>query len=164
MDTESTSPETPPTPDNASRKTAASIVHARSCLSCHRRKVRCDRRSPCANCIRHKVPCIFPFADLARRSGSVGGGGGGVGVGAAGGNDDLIAIRLRKLESIVEELRGQVPEGRGQGGANRRFEQPYARLLLDETGRAKYLHSAFWMHINAEVCEISRVDNSKRLT
>lgn len=33
---------------------------ARSCLACHRRKVRCDRGSPCTNCSRCGFTCAYP--------------------------------------------------------------------------------------------------------
>ncbi|KAH8692077.1 hypothetical protein BGW36DRAFT_303394 [Talaromyces proteolyticus] len=32
----------------------------RSCLSCHRRKVRCDHGVPCANCSRYGYTCVYP--------------------------------------------------------------------------------------------------------
>ncbi|KAJ5291647.1 hypothetical protein N7478_000898 [Penicillium angulare] len=36
---------------------------ARSCLNCHSRKVRCDRRIPCVNCSKHRIPCVYPSKD-----------------------------------------------------------------------------------------------------
>jgi hypothetical protein len=32
----------------------------RSCAVCHRRKVRCDRKSPCSQCIRSNFECSYP--------------------------------------------------------------------------------------------------------
>lgn len=34
--------------------------NTRSCVECSRRKVRCDRQSPCNNCVRTETPCSFP--------------------------------------------------------------------------------------------------------
>lgn len=34
--------------------------NTRSCIECSRRKVRCDRQSPCNNCVRADSECIFP--------------------------------------------------------------------------------------------------------
>ena len=48
--------QAPPSP-------TASIRHKRadrSCLLCHQRKIRCDKRSPCANCTRADVLCCYP--------------------------------------------------------------------------------------------------------
>ena len=51
--------QAPPSP-------SASIRHKRpdrSCLLCHQRKIRCDKRSPCANCARADVLCCYPGPD-----------------------------------------------------------------------------------------------------
>jgi hypothetical protein len=40
----------------------------RSCILCHRRKVRCDKRLPCAACVRGGRQCCYPGApELPRR-------------------------------------------------------------------------------------------------
>ena len=40
-----------------------------SCINCRRRKVRCDRRHPCAPCSRNKTGCVFPVSGrIPRRS------------------------------------------------------------------------------------------------
>ncbi|RHZ54006.1 Zn(II)2Cys6 transcription factor [Aspergillus thermomutatus] len=39
----------------------------RSCLRCHQRKVRCDKGSPCAACVRLKVPCQYPSPNRVQR-------------------------------------------------------------------------------------------------
>ena len=106
----------------------------RSCVTCRSRKVRCDKLSPCSNCRRADIPCVFPSADRpprwARRlrglhgvppAGSPGSearqSAGGLepadgvrGVrtdpGAGGTDVDLVIERIRKLESLVRQLSG----------------------------------------------------------
>lgn len=39
--------------------------HDRSCTVCHRRKVRCDRRSPCSACTRNGSLCAYPPSNQA---------------------------------------------------------------------------------------------------
>lgn len=39
----------------------------RSCIICRTRKVRCDKQSPCSNCRRAKIPCVFPLTDQSPR-------------------------------------------------------------------------------------------------
>lgn len=34
----------------------------RSCNLCHRRKIRCDKKSPCSSCARGGFPCFYPQA------------------------------------------------------------------------------------------------------
>ncbi|SCO86079.1 uncharacterized protein FRV6_10206 [Fusarium oxysporum] len=41
----------------------------RSCAVCHRRKVRCDKRTPCSQCTRSNFPCSYPAAGpITRRA------------------------------------------------------------------------------------------------
>lgn len=39
----------------------------RSCLLCHRRKIRCDKQSSCANCVRVDVLCCYPGPEQSSR-------------------------------------------------------------------------------------------------
>lgn len=39
----------------------------RSCAVCRRRKVRCDKTSPCSNCRRANIACVFPSDDRPPR-------------------------------------------------------------------------------------------------
>lgn len=39
----------------------------RSCLLCHQRKIRCNKRSPCSNCARANVLCCYPGAERPGR-------------------------------------------------------------------------------------------------
>lgn len=35
-------------------------LSSRSCVTCHRRKVRCDRKVPCTNCSKGDWTCVYP--------------------------------------------------------------------------------------------------------
>ena len=48
-------PDTPPVPTMTKQKR----LH-RSCVLCHQRKIRCDKKSPCRNCSRADVLCYYP--------------------------------------------------------------------------------------------------------
>jgi hypothetical protein len=39
----------------------------RSCLLCHRRKIRCDKKSPCSSCARQRVLCCYPGLESTPR-------------------------------------------------------------------------------------------------
>lgn len=39
----------------------------RSCVLCHQRKIRCDKKSPCRNCTRADVLCCYPSPEQAVR-------------------------------------------------------------------------------------------------
>ena len=55
--------QSPPSPTASVRQKRAE----RSCLLCHRRKIRCDKRSPCANCVRVDVLCCYPGPEQSSR-------------------------------------------------------------------------------------------------
>ena len=65
-------------------------VGARSCLGCHRRKVRCDRGVPCANCSSCGFSCVYPRkdSDVARKGPTL----------------QDISNRLERLESLLSRL------------------------------------------------------------
>lgn len=66
----------------------------RSCLCCHRRKVRCDRRFPCANCEKAGWTCAYPsgYGDDHKQNKEV--------------QPSLqdITHRLERLEAMLSEL------------------------------------------------------------
>ena len=93
----------------------------RSCVVCRGRKVRCDKRSPCSNCRRANIPCVFPAADRpprwARRLERV--------VHSTAANPanlpaaqdadpgvHQVMERLRTLEGLVKELTSQLEQAR----------------------------------------------------
>ncbi|KIH86491.1 hypothetical protein SPBR_08136 [Sporothrix brasiliensis 5110] len=49
------------------RSTAPKRAIERSCIVCHRRKVRCDKTMPCAGCVRSGVLCCYPSIKRAPR-------------------------------------------------------------------------------------------------
>ena len=75
----------------------ASGLNSRSCITCRKRKVRCDKRHPCSNCNRAAIECVFPGPGRApRRS-------------RKPENQELLA-RLRRLEGVVQKFQKGVDE------------------------------------------------------
>jgi Fungal Zn(2)-Cys(6) binuclear cluster domain len=55
---------------SSSPKTSLLTQHRnilRSCLTCHQREIRCDKRSPCSNCVRNDVLCCYPDVEQRQR-------------------------------------------------------------------------------------------------
>ncbi|RWA14308.1 hypothetical protein EKO27_g779 [Xylaria grammica] len=48
------------TTTNSQTAQLAQPTHLRSCVLCRQRKVKCDRRQPCSNCIRAGANCVHP--------------------------------------------------------------------------------------------------------
>ena len=69
----------------------SSGLNARSCITCRKRKVKCDKRHPCSNCNRAAIECVFPGPGRApRRSRKP--------------PDTELLARLRRLEGVVQSL------------------------------------------------------------
>ncbi|RYP82896.1 hypothetical protein DL769_001505 [Monosporascus sp. CRB-8-3] len=86
--------------------TPSAALNPRSCVTCRRRKVRCDKFMPCGNCRKAHIQCVFPAPGRAPRRPRVR-------------DPDAppkqtsereieLMKRLRKLEGIVEDLSGQI--------------------------------------------------------
>ena len=107
----------------------------RSCVICRKRKVRCDKQSPCSNCSRANVACVFPSTNRpprwARRlerltndaaaSNALSPQGTDPGVGR-------VMDRVRNLECLVKQLRGQLKQAQAAassaGGASSEATSP----------------------------------------
>ena len=85
------------TPPAIGAANGSSGLHARSCTTCRKRKVKCDKRHPCSNCNRAAIECVFPGPGRApRRSRKP--------------PDTELLARLRRLEAVVQSLGKGVDE------------------------------------------------------
>ncbi|KAJ5157189.1 uncharacterized protein N7482_008289 [Penicillium canariense] len=89
----------PGMPATASRP-APDIASSRSCVTCRRRKVRCNKRSPCSNCVKAGIDCVFPPPGRAPRR-------------SKRPPDTELLSRLRRLEGVIEHLNGKNSENGG---------------------------------------------------
>ena len=154
---------------------AAPTPNPRSCVTCRRRKVKCDKKNPCSNCVRAKIDCVFPGPGRAPRK-------------SRKPPDAELLERLRRLEGVVTSLNAQV-EGHEQEAAERQkertgsavqeecpfestlpvpthdsataatgptdnniqsLEHRFGRLVV-ENGRSRYINNSFWANLNTEV-------------
>ena len=89
-------------------------LNPRSCVTCRRRKVRCDKQMPCSNCRRALIPCLFPAPGRAPRQPRPKDPN--APPKTTSQREAELVKRLRKLEGIVEELSGQIEvESGGKG-------------------------------------------------
>jgi hypothetical protein len=82
-----------PTSTTHAHPAALDRSSSRSCVTCRRRKVRCNKRSPCSNCVKAGIDCIFPPPGRAPRK-------------AKRPPDVELLSRLRRLEGVIEHLSG----------------------------------------------------------
>ncbi|KAL8764102.1 MAG: hypothetical protein Q9184_000244 [Pyrenodesmia sp. 2 TL-2023] len=91
----------------------------RSCVTCRKRKVRCDKRHPCSNCNKAAIECVFPGPGRApRRSRKA--------------PDAELLARLRRLEGVVQHLGKNLDEETEKSGDGVK-EEPMTSELGEET-------------------------------
>jgi hypothetical protein len=93
----------PPEPFGANETNWAEGLKVWSCINCRRRKIRCDRRHPCAPCTRNKTGCVFPVSGRMPRRGREAN----YSTPPAQKQAELLG-RLRRLEAMVGDLSSQV--------------------------------------------------------
>ncbi|KAG9229823.1 hypothetical protein BJ875DRAFT_176798 [Amylocarpus encephaloides] len=76
-------------------------AHGKPCIGCRKRKIKCDRLRPCANCTRSKQLCTYDNADSRGESSS------------AVASDGDVRERLAKLERMMAAMLLKENEGRG---------------------------------------------------
>ncbi|PLB53696.1 hypothetical protein P170DRAFT_2424 [Aspergillus steynii IBT 23096] len=104
-------------------------IDARSCLGCHRRKVRCDRGVPCTNCARAGCTCIYPSKPSdERRSPSL----------------QHISDRLERVESIISHL----CESRASGFAAGGDSETQGRHETNQLSSAQHSHMPWEVLLN----------------
>lgn len=147
------------------RSNTSSSLNPRSCVTCRRRKVRCDKKNPCNNCTKAGIECVFPGPGRAPRK-------------PRKPQDTELLARLRRLEGVVQSLGAQVDEDGGISPTDRKKSAPsvpepaprgytdtdpkkitkppnkeFGRLVIEE-GRSRYVSNSFWASLGDEVCLI----------
>ena len=152
-----------------SDSTTSTHLNQRSCVTCRRRKVRCDKIHPsCTNCNKAGIECIFPGPGRAKRK-------------TRKPQDAELLARLKKLEGVIQNLGAQVEDDKGilrgpgvmpsiQGELDAHREESsrqngelgpkksdssvidkqLGRLVVNE-GRSRYVSNAFWASMGDEV-------------
>jgi hypothetical protein len=146
-------------------------LNPRSCVTCRRRKVKCNKEDPCRNCLRAGTECIFPGPGRApRRSRKL--------------PDTELLARLRKLEGVVQSLGAQTDDhavASAHPSDATKFQpqtsqytngrspilvpsdspmdvsdKPVGRLLVNDD-RSRYVSNGFWTAMSDEVRHHTRL-------
>ncbi len=142
-----------------SNSTSTSHLNPRSCVTCRRRKVRCNKENPCSNCTRAGIECVFPGPGRAPRK-------------SRKPPDAELLARLKKLEGVVTSLGAQVdengtlhtahktdgqthhasdsPENQAGEGHRNSIDRHLGRLVINED-RSRYVSNQFWASMGDEV-------------
>lgn len=170
--TEHTESESASTPDTSASGTQNLKSHA--CVLCQRRKVKCDRREPCANCTKARVDCVFRAPTPQRRR-------------PRKSPEAILLARCRRYEDLlrgagtkVESLAcdSEVAQGVAKLAINqsdtiiKTFENSPAPSLVKDVGvrpmaekgqivvkngKTRYLENRLWTHLDDEFMDASEI-------
>jgi hypothetical protein len=126
----------------------------RSCAICRKRKVKCDKKQPCCNCIKSRLECTF-LPPVQRAKGS-----------SRKPQQMKVTQRLRRLENILQNLNSvQSPLSHvGTTPKETRLNVPFeediislesrvGRLVVGD-GKSRYFTPSFWASLSNEVEDI----------
>jgi hypothetical protein len=129
-------------------------LNSRSCTTCSRRKIRCNKREPCSNCCKANVDCSFPPPGRAPRK-------------PPKQTEGNLHERLRRLERVIQTLSNSRPAGErlkttdpdtasadGMGKPGRSdiddIANRFGSLIVTEDS-SRYVSPGLWNHLNDEV-------------
>ncbi|KAI0471129.1 fungal-specific transcription factor domain-containing protein [Xylariaceae sp. FL0804] len=114
-----------------------------ACVLCQSRKIKCDRNSPCANCVKANVSCVPSTPAPARKRRRP--------------NQDL-QQRLARCEELLSEYATAKPEG--QANEPRSIGEswkPTGKLVVDDGGDVKFMDSYLWANITDELSAMREI-------
>ncbi|KAJ3570988.1 hypothetical protein NPX13_g5538 [Xylaria arbuscula] len=137
----------------------AQPTHLRSCILCRQRKVKCDRRQPCSNCVRAGTNCVHPpgAGRAAKRSRQA--------------VDTKVLDRLSQLETTIRRLQQQAKEHKASTPASEQdssigpraqgnrcvvddavqvTEAELGRLVIEES-QSRYVSNIMWADLTGEI-------------
>jgi len=98
-------------------------LNPRSCITCRRRKVKCDKKQPCAHCVRAHIDCDFPSPGRAPRK-------------PRKPQDSELIERIKKLEGMVRSL-GVQARVQGEEVQNGREEETSPSTVTEGSAELK---------------------------
>jgi ABC-type molybdenum transport system ATPase subunit/photorepair protein PhrA len=120
------------------------------CVSCQRRKVKCDRKSPCSRCLTTGQECRQPETRRAPRR-------------ARRAVRGLVSEKLRQLEKSLDEVRAAVLSGKSEEidetaetapiaseGQSQSLDNSLGRLII-ESENSRYISSSSWANLADQV-------------
>lgn len=182
--TSSTSHPTPAQVPAPVKDAHGRVLNPRSCVTCRKRKVKCDKLHPCSNCTRAHIECVFPTPGRAPRKARK----------VSDTRDVELLARLRRLEGVVKGLGVEVsnvdaasdnapkqsnreavsdqprsihpnnedPFGentnRLDANINGQLESRFGRLVINE-GKSRYINNSFWANLSNEVEDLKGILN-----
>jgi hypothetical protein len=103
----------------------------RACLSCYHRKIKCDRKQPCNNCVDSHESCSFPGKIRRNRP-----------------RRKAVEAPLIEKRFVISETR---PEELGKTTSGSSMTEDHEYMVVDNTGQSRLLASNAWANVKEEV-------------
>jgi hypothetical protein len=106
----------------------------RACLLCYRRKIKCDRKQPCTNCVDSNESCSFPQGKIRRsrpRRNAVA---------------PLVEKRIPLSETRLDELENKTSSSSAT--------EDHEYMVVDSTSQSRLLASNAWANVKEEVLDL----------
>ncbi|RYP91996.1 hypothetical protein DL770_001851 [Monosporascus sp. CRB-9-2] len=117
--------------------TSAKAPRILACVLCQTRKVKCDRQSPCSNCVKAKVSCVPSTPAPARKRRRP--------------NQDL-QQRLARCEELLSEYStAKQPDTVDASQSPGDTWEPQGKLVADQSGGVKFMDSILLSTIHDEL-------------
>ncbi|KAG7001413.1 transcription factor vrtR1 [Physcia stellaris] len=170
--TEHTESESASTPDTSAAGTHNLKSHA--CVLCQRRKVKCDKREPCANCTKARTDCVFRAPTTQRRRPRKSPEaillarcrryeellrGAGVKIESSAAGPDVAQrvenLTINESDQTIKSLGNPSPQsvvlGKGVRPAAERGQ------IVVKNGKTRYLENKLWTHLDDEFMDASEI-------
>lgn len=162
-------------PSSASTPVASVRPYRKACIVCRDRKVKCDKQSPCSNCQKLLLDCVYPspFRPTSRPPKEK------VAEKSSKETEQELLERIKKLEGAVQDLSGlrnevlrsrkrrkdtNLEDGdteRDQSYADEEHGHSKADIvsgidrevgrLIVEDGKSRYINGGFWTSLEQDV-------------
>ena len=125
---------------------SCSQPNSRSCLTCRRRKLKCDKQSPCSSCKKAHFDCSYQALKLTQRK-------------KRSDSNAALKARLETLEHLVQDLNANAVKESGNqklslhiltDGNLKTSKRELGRLVVEE-GESRYIENSFWVALSNEV-------------
>ncbi|RYP65547.1 hypothetical protein DL769_006293 [Monosporascus sp. CRB-8-3] len=117
--------------------TSAKAPRILACVLCQTRKVKCDRQSPCSNCVKAKVSCVPSTPAPARKRRRP--------------HQDLQQRLARCEELLSEYATAKQPDTVDASQSPGDAWKPQGKLVADHGGGVKFMDSLLWSSIHDEL-------------
>ncbi|KAI1416689.1 hypothetical protein F5Y13DRAFT_177688 [Hypoxylon sp. FL1857] len=126
-----------------------------SCELCRKRKIKCDKSSPCSNCVKSDVACVPVYRKRLPRGRHVNP----RSSTALSGSDEL-RDRIRRLEALVSTMGGPPDFPAANTYSKPESVTPVGPEATDSLGTEKHVGRQFWARIVEEIGDLRDIVGS----